>query len=116
MFLNAFLLGSLSVIGGWFIYKRLPNYIKQYLLTRPLFTDLTLFIVVYIVFSGTLTALLAAAIAGIIVSVLLNLSKRKPFMDFIDKLTTQAEIYWTKLEEWLGSIIKDTKEEINDTL
>ena len=108
MFINALLLGGLSVIGGWFIYKRLPNYIKQYLLTRPLFTDLTLFIVVYVVFSGTLTALLA----GIIVSVLLNLSKSKPFMDFIDKLANQAEIYWTKLEEWLGTIIKDTKEEM----
>ena len=74
---NALSLAIVSVIGGVFIFNKLPSKIKKLLIKYGLFTDLACAIGIYILFQGTVTALFAAGFVGIIISAILHIANNK---------------------------------------
>lgn len=71
---NACSLALLTAVGGYIIYKKLPPKAKHLITKYHFLTDLFALIGVYVLFGGTVTALLAGAIVSIIVSVLLHIA------------------------------------------
>ena len=65
-------LGIMSVVGAWFVYKKLPRKVKKWLESHPLFTDAFCFVGIYWILGGTLTALVAASVSGLIISAYLE--------------------------------------------
>ena len=69
---------SLLTTGGFLaIYYKLPKSIKKLILKFPLITDITALGAAYLILGGTLTALTAAAMSGLSVSVLLLIAKNQ---------------------------------------
>ena len=71
---TAVILALLTTAGFLVIYARLPPGIKKIIKKYPLITDAFALLGIYVLLGGTLTALLAAAISGLIISVLLYAS------------------------------------------
>ena len=70
------LLLSLLTTGGFLaIFYKLPKRLRTFIVTHPLITDIATLTFAYIVLGGTLTALIAAAMTGLIISILLYLAK-----------------------------------------
>ena len=72
MLLDGMVLGTLTSFGMWLIYKKLPPHVRAWLERHNLVTDFAMFLGVYWLYGGTLTALFAAAISGIEVSAYLE--------------------------------------------
>jgi hypothetical protein len=69
---------SLITTGGFLIiYHKLPNGLKKLILKYPLATDITTLGIAYVLLGGTLTALMAAAMSGLLISILLLIAKQK---------------------------------------
>lgn len=69
---------SLLTTGGFLvIYYKLPKSLKKLILKFPLMTDITALAAAYMVLGGTLTALMAAAMSGLSVSILLLIAKNQ---------------------------------------
>ncbi len=74
MLSTAFALAILTTTGCMLLYKKLPRRMRKFMEKHALLTDLFALIATYMLLGGTLTALIAAAIVGIMVSVLLHIS------------------------------------------
>jgi O-antigen/teichoic acid export membrane protein len=71
---------SLAVIttgGAYLIYDKLPAKIKKFIVKHSLLSDVLAFIAVYMILGGTLTALIAAAMMGVMVSLMLHIANNK---------------------------------------
>jgi len=90
MITTSFLLGSLSVLGFYLIYRKLPNWTKEWMNKHSLFTDATACFLTYLLFGTTVTGLFASAISGILVSIMLAARKNPLVMDYVKRL---AETY-----------------------
>ena len=77
MLTNALTLSLLTTGGFIAIYLKLPNKIKNFIKKHSLVTDIATLGMAYILLGGTLTALIAASMSGLLVSMLLFLSKRQ---------------------------------------
>lgn len=80
MIFNAFALAIVTFIGMALLYRKLPGWIKKMLLKGDILTDALAAGVTYMFLGGTATALIAAGLVGIAVSVSLTFAGR------IDKL------------------------------
>lgn len=98
MLTTGFMLGCLTVGGFYLIYRKFPHRLKRYLCERPLLSDLVAAIFTYILFSGTIIGLFAAAFAGIIVSILLAIRKNEFILYCIDWLRNQCYGFFAWLE------------------
>ena len=67
----SFWLAILTFVGFAFLWSKLPKGLRRFLRKRSLLFDLTISIGVYMFLGATLTALLSAALFGIMVSVYL---------------------------------------------
>lgn len=92
MLLDAMILATLSVIGFAMVYKKLPRKLRKFLEKHALFTDTMALLLTYSLFGGTLTALIAGALVGIMTSMLLHIANNPDdFMFLYDTIEMMNE-------------------------
>ena len=74
---TALTLATLTTGGFLAIYLKLPPNIRKLIKKHALATDLATLGLAYVLLGGTLTALMAASMSGLFVSVLLFLAKNR---------------------------------------
>jgi len=74
MLSNAFALALVTTGGFYIVYNKLPRKVRRFLQKNSLLTDLASLVAVYTIMGGTLTALMAGALCGLFVSVLLHVA------------------------------------------
>ena len=74
MLINGLTLAVLTTTGFVIVYKKLPRKIRKLIEKHSLITDAVALLLTYILFGGTLTALVAAAMVGVFVSILLHIA------------------------------------------
>jgi hypothetical protein len=84
MLTNAITLAVLSTAGMWVIYKKLPRKIRRWIKNHGLLADISALLLTYTIFGGTVTALIAAALAGLMTSVLIYIGQHKEDFLFIE--------------------------------
>jgi len=96
---TAFALALLTTTGCYIVYKKLPRKIRRFLEKYSLLTDVCTLLAVYLLLGGTLTALMAGAMCGIFVSVLLHVANNKEdflylydLRDFLKEKAAQAKV------------------------
>ena len=77
MLSTGFALAILTTAGALVIFSKLPAKIRHLVVKYHLLTDVLTLIGIYYLLGGTLTALFAAAMCGLAVSVLLYIDKNK---------------------------------------
>ena len=68
MILNAFILASVTLVAGVFLFLRLPIWLQRMMFRFSVATDVTISIGCYFFFGGSATALLAAGLLGLFIS------------------------------------------------
>ena len=69
---------SIVTTGGFLaIFYKLPVRLRKLIVKHPLATDITTLGMAYLILGGTLTALMAAAMSGLFISILLFLAKNQ---------------------------------------
>jgi multisubunit Na+/H+ antiporter MnhB subunit len=87
MLFNAGVLAIATTTGFYLIYSKLPRRLRRFLEKHSLLTDLIACILTYMFLGGTLVALLAAALVGIMISMLLHISNNPDdFMYIFDAI------------------------------
>lgn len=109
MLTTSFLLGSLSVLGFYLIFRKMSPRTRGFFTKRPVMTDLITAIVTYVIFAGSVTGLLAAAFAGIIVSVMLAARKNSVLMAKVDELGEK----YKEFVSWIETAGQDKRVEDN---
>lgn len=71
MLFNACILAIVTFIGGCLVWRKLPRRVRRWLQKQDLITDVIMLCLAYLALGGTLTALLAASLVGVMVSVAL---------------------------------------------
>jgi hypothetical protein len=99
MILDALVLATLSTIGFYMIYTKLPRSVRRFLERHSLLSDLVALILTYILFGGTLTALIAGAMVGIFTSCLLFVAQHPDdflylydFADFVKRSLKSLQV------------------------
>ena len=100
---NAFALATVTTGGFIIIYQKLPRRVRKFMEKHQLMTDLAACIAVYAFLGGTLTALMAGAIVGVYVSILLKIAENKE--DFL---------YLYDLRDWVRENLRAAKDMLND--
>ena len=77
MLSTAVALSTLTTAGVFIIYSKLPKRIRRLIEKHSLLSDLVALVGVYFLLGGTLTALLAASMTGLIVSAMLHIANNK---------------------------------------
>ena len=77
MLVNAFILACMSAAALGLTFVKLPVKIQQLLLKHPLFTDLATFGLTYITLGGSLTALFAGCVVGLVTSFMMHVHENK---------------------------------------
>ena len=81
---SATTLALLTTSGFIVIYLKLPKRLKDLIKKYNLLTDAASLLAIYLLLGGTLTALTAASISGLIISILLYISKKeKTILDIL---------------------------------
>ena len=88
-------LALLSTGGILAIYVKLPRKLRKIIENHALLTDFLSLLVVYTVLGGTLTALMAGAMAGLMISMALHVVNHKDdyifIYDFMDLVSSWIE-------------------------
>jgi hypothetical protein len=74
---TALTLAILTTGGFLAIFYKLPMKLRKLIVKYPLVTDITTLGIAYLILGGTLTALMAAAMSGLLVSILLFFAKNQ---------------------------------------
>ena len=101
MLVTGLTLATLTAVGFWFIFRKLPRKVRRFLQKHALFTDGTACILTYLLFGGTLTALFAAAWMGIFVSIILALTNNETTNAFLEKIAELCRSLKNKLLNYL---------------
>jgi hypothetical protein len=89
MLFNATALAIATVVGFSLIYAKLPRRVRKFMEKHSLITDLIACILTYSFLGGTLVALMASALVGIIVSLLLKIQNEpENFLYVFDAIET----------------------------
>ena len=86
MIFNAFALATVTFIGMVLLYRKLPGWTKTLLLRGDILTDALAAGLTYMFLGGTATALIAAGLVGIAVSVTLSFAKHAVLIERNDGL------------------------------
>ena len=105
MLSNAFALAVLSSAGFYVIYKKMPGRAQKLMVKYDLVADVAALIFTYVLFGGTVTALIAAAIVSIVVSMMIHIAKHPD--DYVWLNQTLAVV---------KSLVNDAKNMLNDFL
>jgi len=81
MIFNAIVLAVVTFIGMMLIYIKLPNFVKKIMLKGDILTDLGCAALTYTFLGGTATAIIAAGLVGIMVSMSLAYVKSPQYQN-----------------------------------
>jgi len=81
MLLNGLVLATLTTTCFLVVWKKLPRKIRRFIQKQTLLCDAIALLLTYILLGGTLTALVAAAMVGLMVSGLLHIANNE--QDFV---------------------------------
>jgi hypothetical protein len=109
MITTGFTLATVTIIGFWLVFRKLPARLRRFLQKRVLFTDISACILTYILFGGTLVALFAAAWMGIFVSILLALMNNEMTSELLERLAKTCKSIKDKAFDWLLQELKELK-------
>ena len=109
MLVTAMTLALLTTIGFLAIYLKLPRNIRKFILKHALITDISTLLGIYILLGGTLTALLAAAMCGLSVSLLLYITKNKEHFIYLEDLCEIILNNFKKIEEKIEQSVRGYK-------
>jgi hypothetical protein len=86
------MLAVMTTVGFYLIYSKLPRRVRKFLEKHSLMSDLIACILTYTLLGGTLTALFASALVGIMTSLLLLIAQHPEnflyifdFMNFVKR-------------------------------
>ena len=99
---SAVALAILTTVGCFIIYYKLPRRIRKLIEKHSLLSDLLALVGIYLLLGGTLTALIAASIAGLIISIMLHIANNSE--DFL---------YLYDMRNVLKEKLKEAKEALN---
>jgi hypothetical protein len=77
MISTAIALAILTTGGFLIIYQKFPPRLRKFIQKHPLISDMVALLLIYVLLGGTLTALIAASICGLFVSMLLHVANNK---------------------------------------
>ena len=104
MLMNAFTLAVISMTAFGILFNKLPAKVKKFLKKHSLLTDATSLLLTYMLLGGTLTALMAAAMVGVMTSLLLYIANHEEdflfLQDGIDMLKEVLENLRKLSQEW----------------
>lgn len=103
MFSNAVALAFLTTAGCVIVYKKMPRKVRKFIEKYSLMTDLACLIAVYMLLGGTLTALMAGAMCGLLVSVMLHVANNEE--DFL---------YLYDMRDFIKEKLSIAKEALNE--
>jgi len=102
MLSSALSLAILTTVGCLVVYSKLPRKVRRFMEKHSLLTDLIALFAVYYLLGGTLTALMAGALCGLFVSILLHISNNAN--DFM---------YLYDARDLIRAKLKEAKEALN---
>jgi len=102
MVTDALALAIVTTTGFAIIYQKLPRRVRRFIEKYSLAADVIALILVYLLLGGTLRALMAGAICGLMISVLLHVANHRD--DFL---------YLFDLRDFLKAQLKIAKEALN---
>ena len=113
MIVNGLVLAILSTTAWCVIFQKLPRRIRKLIQKHTLLADVVALLLTYMVFGGTLTALVAAAMVGLFISMLLHIVNHpeqflyiNDFIEIIKKKLTELK----KVLDELGTSYREKKE------
>jgi hypothetical protein len=95
---------ALAIVTGagfYWIYLKLPEVVRRFMLRHALLTDAAVCILTYCLFGGTLIALFAAAWLGLIVSIMLAIINNPQGALLLKKIAEKIAILKAKISEIL---------------
>ena len=111
MLVTGLALASMTAVGFYLIFCKLPRSVKKFIQKHSLLTDVIACALTYLLFGGTLVALFAAAWLGIIISILLAVVNNPGANKALEGAVATATSYWKKFEEWLAKKYPVTEED-----
>ena len=112
MLLNGIVLGTLTTFGMWLIYRKLPGKVREWLERHNLITDFAMFLGVYWLYGGTLTALFAAAVSGIQVSAYLEVKNHPDDYLWVYAGAAKVDEQLSGVKKWFRNINESYKKKI----
>ena len=107
MIIEGLVLASITGAGFYFVWHKLPQVIRKFFLRHPLFTDTIACVLTYTLLGGTLTALVAAAWLGCIVSAMLYLVNNPTTSAAMDQLAVKLKLMWGKVSNHIAETVKE---------
>ena len=107
MIFTGFTLACLTGTAFWLLYKKLPARIKRFMQKHVLVTDAIACFLTYSLFGGTLTALFASAWLGIIVTVLLSLTKNPATNALLEEFSEKVGRMKDKFLVWANNRLEE---------
>lgn len=77
MISNAVALALLTTAGFWCIWRKLPRKVRRFIIKHNLAADVVALLLTYMLLGGTLTALTAGALVGLLTSALLYVAENE---------------------------------------
>ena len=111
MLTTGFSLAILSTICFYFLYRKLPKRIKRWMVKHAFITDVMACLLTYWLFGSTLTALIAAAIMGIIVSIMLALLSNPVTEEALELFSQRVQALQKKFVDFIASQIPEKNEQ-----
>jgi len=74
MISNAITLAALTSAAFFILYKKLPRKAKRLVVKYNLVSDVLSLLATYVIFGGTVTALIAAALVSLVMSIMLHIA------------------------------------------
>lgn len=106
MVVNALILSAITITGCLIVYSKLPQKIRTYVEKYSLITDGLSLLFLYYFLGGTLVALLASAVSGLVISILLYIASHKNQYPEIVKFFAIAQQYLDNMLGMLNTLLK----------
>lgn len=116
MIATAVILATITTVGFFAIYMKLPKNVRKYIQKHAFFSDLLALFAIYILLGGTLTALMAAAICGVFISILLYISKNKEEFPYLEDFYQISLVVLKKVEKKLTEYTQKYRIQCEETI
>ena len=107
MLSSALTLAILTTAGFYVAYSKLPRRVRRWIENHSLLTDTLCLLLTYMLLGGTLTALVAAAMVGLMTSALLYIANHPSDFIFLSDFGTMVSDFLRKLKEGLAAFSKE---------
>lgn len=123
MLSTALALAILTTAACIVVYSKLPRRVRKFIEKHSLLTDLVCLIGIYVLLGGTLTALFASAICGLMISIMLYIQNHRSDFLFLydcrnlikDKLSQAKEMLDAYGEAYREKYTEKSQSEDNST-